>query len=508
MADYQIPEYVTKRLRYFNNQFLQEQDFIDEQHYHIDRQQRHNRLLHSPGVAEGLDIKKVGDIQIQVDPGTAIDGQGRQILLPTSRPVDVKDKNGNLFQQGQLVYLVIFYSQQESNEASTAGQGKTRWEESPGIECYEQNNVPADDNIFLRLAQLTIGEGGRVDEIKTDIRKLAGGKTALPADSIDENQLKQVVRAKLVNMGNNHDHTNGNGSQLKHSSLNKDDGFNPHNTKIEHVSDGIMKIKQPDNPNGVSVSNRLYVTANVPGVYNPPNDERMTNKGSVFILNTSDKSYGLVAKVSETADVPPRDKTPIPPAAVVAIAGRNQVYGIYTTALSDNHALYVQGKATIADSLIPGHIGDTFVNGSGQRLKTGDVVKLKGTPITRYRGVQNKIPIAEVTLANKEDDTSVIGIVDSEAIPEPGKLDTRVNPEDSSLIEDGGELYVVTLGVFAHCKVDANFAPIEVGDLLTTSNHPGYAKKATQPKLGSIIGKALESLKEGTGEISVFVNIQ
>ena len=41
----------------------------------------------------------------------------------------------------------------------------------------------------------------------------------------------------------NHDHTNGNGAQIEHSSLNKDDGTNPHDTKIEDVSEGIVKIK-------------------------------------------------------------------------------------------------------------------------------------------------------------------------------------------------------------------------------------------------------------------------
>jgi hypothetical protein len=66
----------------------------------------------------------------------------------------------------------------------------------------------------------------------------------------------------------------------------------------------------------------------------------------------------------------------------------------------------------------------------------------------------------------------------------------------------------VTLGAFAHCKVDAAEAPIQVGDLLTTSNNPGYAKKAIEPKLGSIIGKALQPLETGTGVISVFANIQ
>jgi hypothetical protein len=113
-----------------------------------------------------------------------------------------------------------------------------------------------------------------------------------------------------------------------------------------------------------------------------------------------------------------------------------------------------------------------------------------------------------VVLADKESDTMVIGIVHLGVVPAPEERDLRANPEDPTSIPAGEELDIVTLGAFAHCKVDASEAPIEVGDLLTSSSRPGFAKKAINPKLGSVIGKALEPLKEGTGYISVFVNIQ
>ena len=133
---------------------------------------------------------------------------------------------------------------------------------------------------------------------------------------------------------------------------------------------------------------------------------------------------------------------------------------------------------------------------------------MKGTTIRHFIGVNNKIPVAEVTLVDREDDRRIIGIVDCEATPEQGAPDKRVNPEDPTFIENGGEMLAVTLGAYAHCKVDATEASIEPGDLLTSSSKPGCAKKATDPKIGSIIGKALEALKEGTGYIAVFVNIQ
>ena len=60
---------------------------------------------------------------------------------------------------------------------------------------------------------------------------------------------------------------------------------------------------------------------------------------------------------------------------------------------------------------------------------------------------------------------------------------------------------MVTLGAFAHCKVDADIAPIQVGDLLTTSPTKGHAQKVLDPQkaVGAIIGKAP---KERKGEDS------
>lgn len=61
-----------------------------------------------------------------------------------------------------------------------------------------------------------------------------------------------------------------------------------------------------------------------------------------------------------------------------------------------------------------------------------------------------------------------------------------------------------------YCKVDADASPIETGDMLTTSNIPGYAMRAIDPfkAFGAVIGKALASLKEGKGLIPILVVLQ
>ncbi|HEX5721069.1 MAG TPA: hypothetical protein VF179_33260, partial [Thermoanaerobaculia bacterium] len=101
---------VIKRLKYFNGQFLREPDFTDEQEYHLDRQRRHNRQLHTPGIADGLVVTAdQSATSVSVAPGTAIDGQGRQIVLNETRLVGFP---GSL--NGQTALVVISYAQEES----------------------------------------------------------------------------------------------------------------------------------------------------------------------------------------------------------------------------------------------------------------------------------------------------------------------------------------------------------------------------------------------------------
>lgn len=63
--------------------------------------------------------------------------------------------------------------------------------------------------------------------------------------------------------------------------------------------------------------------------------------------------------------------------------------------------------------------------------------------------------------------------------------------------------------VWVHC--DATTQAIEVGDLLTTSNTPGYAMTASDATRshGAVIGKAMTALPQGqTGLVLVLVNLQ
>lgn len=81
--------------------------------------------------------------------------------------------------------------------------------------------------------------------------------------------------------------------------------------------------------------------------------------------------------------------------------------------------------------------------------------------------------------------------------------------------EGAGKVLVATTGR-VKMKVDASGARIHVGDLLVTSDREGVAMKSQPIKIGGVrihrpgtlIGKALEPLEKGTGEILVLLSLQ
>lgn len=99
-------------------------------------------------------------------------------------------------------------------------------------------------------------------------------------------------------------------------------------------------------------------------------------------------------------------------------------------------------------------------------------------------------------------DTAVIGVVSAA----PGVVLGERAP---------GRILVAQSGR-VRTKVDARFGAIRRGDLLVTSPNPGHAMRSTPLAIGdttlhrpgTLIGKALEELKDGTGEILVLLTLQ
>jgi hypothetical protein len=99
-----------ERIRYRNGQTLASRDLRDGQDFEALLRWMHNRFLHRTwGIAKGLQVKSLDNETIQVSPGTAYDGYGREIIL--TRPVNIRLPVWNM---NEVNDLVIRYK--ESNE--------------------------------------------------------------------------------------------------------------------------------------------------------------------------------------------------------------------------------------------------------------------------------------------------------------------------------------------------------------------------------------------------------
>ena len=106
-----------------------------------------------------------------------------------------------------------------------------------------------------------------------------------------------------------------------------------------------------------------------------------------------------------------------------------------------------------------------------------------------------------IVASNKPYDIRVAGVVSAQpgiVLGEPG--------ENKAMIAHSGRVRV---------KVDANYGSIAVGDLLVTSAMPGYAMRSEPMNIGgaeihrpgTLLGKALEPLATGQGEILVLLTL-
>ena len=95
--------------------------------------------------------------------------------------------------------------------------------------------------------------------------------------------------------------------------------------------------------------------------------------------------------------------------------------------------------------------------------------------------------------------TAVIGVYSTE----PGVLAGAPDTDDPL------EGIPVAITGIAPCKVSAENGAIHRGDLLVTASTSGHAMLAgPNPPQGTVLGKALGELGEGTGIIEILVTLQ
>jgi hypothetical protein len=171
-----------------------------------------------------------------------------------------------------------------------------------------------------------------------------------------------------------------------------------------------------------------------------------------------------------------------------------------------------------ARNSINGNVGIGTREPQSKLHVAGDVT-VDGNISAKYQDVAEWVPSAQkldagmvvildtardnhVTASSTPYDTRVAGVVSAQ----PG-LSLGEAGEGKALVATTGRVKV---------KVDATRAPIKIGDLLVTSEVAGVAMRSQPLELGGVqlhrpgtlIGKALQSLDKGTGEILVLLSLQ
>ena len=85
--------------------------------------------------------------------------------------------------------------------------------------------------------------------------------------------------------------------------------------------------------------------------------------------------------------------------------------------------------------------------------------------------------------------------------------DESVSYSVLQLAHELDEIPLAVVGIVP-CKVSTENGPVRVGDLLVTASTPGHAMRDENPQVGTVLGKALQSLETGTGVIEVLVTLQ
>ncbi len=161
------------------------------------------------------------------------------------------------------------------------------------------------------------------------------------------------------------------------------------------------------------------------------------------------------------------------------------------------------------------------VNASGSMRLTGQmsttVLEIRGgADLSENFDVNGDIPVlpgmlvsidpdhaGKLAVSRENYDTKVAGVLSG-----AGGLNTgMIMSQQGSDVAHGD--YPVALTGRVYCYVDADFAAVRPGDLLTTSTTPGHAMKVMDPARasGATIGKAMTALESGKGLVLVLVNL-
>jgi hypothetical protein len=195
MADEQV-----LGMHYFDHQFLRQADFETAQHYHVDRLRQHNRLLHLPGIVQGLQVTgTINTRVVQVTLGRAVDETHHEVILRQTADPEVppllRVQTATGFQESEqhitgtaltldltsvptssrpnnAVFITLRQGTKETNRSQDPGttDNNTRLVERAVIEASTSSPTGAQ----LLLAEVNRNADGTIQNVDLTERVLAG----------------------------------------------------------------------------------------------------------------------------------------------------------------------------------------------------------------------------------------------------------------------------------------------------------------------------------------------
>ena len=247
----------------------------------------------------------------------------------------------------------------------------------------------------------------------------------------------------------------------------------------------------------------------------------------VYASTTNSNSYGLYAKTTGSTSNGVYATTAGTDSPGVRVSTSNSgsagVYAMTSGLRSDG--VYAQATGPYAYGILTsssqssGVWADTGKSDHKYGVQTPDIIRALGyetgsSDVAEFMPVTGDVSSGTVLIIGSDGklqpsttsyDTRVAGIVSTAPGVSLGAKEEG-NPGDA-LIAVAGRV---------PCKVDANFGAIHPGDVLSTSDNPGFAMKAEPVNIGdikiykpsTILGKAMGTLESGTGTIEVLVTLQ
>jgi hypothetical protein len=244
-------------------------------------------------------------------------------------------------------------------------------------------------------------------------------------------------------------------------------------TKVNITNPDALQFRTT-NPNITSNGSLLFTVQNIGGD-NLKFNVQNSAISNAFVIDTNSATPARLFDVRDLGT------------SKFVIDGAGNV-GIGTA--SPSNKLHVAGSITVDGNINAKYQDMAEWVASSQELTPGTVVVLDASKAN------------QVVAATQSYDSRVAGVISLQ----PG----------ITLGERGeGRVLVATTGR-VKVKVDASNGPIAIGDLLVTSDREGFAMKSVPMEVGggrihrpgTMIGKALEPLAGGTGEILVLLSLQ